>query len=88
MRQGKKYRMLFGFGLAIMLCSVQAVQAQDDPPPPSTCLPGDPDYDPRLCVPIDGGLAFLLMAGVGYGVLKNRSTNRKEQNEPSTPTDI
>jgi hypothetical protein len=82
MRVSRKYVLLFGFGLATMLCGVQKVKAQDDPPPPSSCLPTDPDYDPRLCVPIDGGLAFLLLAGVGYGVLKNRSSNRNEQNLP------
>lgn len=80
----RKYVLLFGFSLATMLCGVQKAQAQDgdDPPPPSSCLPTDPDYDPRLCVPIDGGLAFLLAAGLGYGVLKNRSSNRKEQKLP------
>ncbi|HMO34349.1 MAG TPA: hypothetical protein PKE07_15235 [Lacibacter sp.] len=32
---------------------------------------GDPEGDPDL-VPIDGGLGFLLAAGVGYGVKKAR----------------
>jgi hypothetical protein len=41
-------------------------------PPPSTCLPTDPDYDPRLCVPIDGGVAFLLLVGLAYGIRKYR----------------
>lgn len=46
-----------------------------DPPPPSDCYPDDPDPDPNdECIPIDGGLAFLLLAGVGYGVLKNRNS--------------
>ncbi len=32
---------------------------------------GDPEGDPDL-VPVDGGLGFLLAAGVGYGVKKMR----------------
>jgi len=32
---------------------------------------GDPGGDPDL-IPIDGGLGFLLAAGVGYGVKKAR----------------
>jgi len=32
---------------------------------------GDPGGDPDL-IPIDGGLGFLLAAGVGYGIKKAR----------------
>jgi hypothetical protein len=37
---------------------------------------GDPEGDPDL-IPIDGGLGFLLAAGVGYGVKKARDLKRK-----------
>lgn len=37
---------------------------------------GDPEGDPDL-VPVDGGLGFLLAAGVGYGVKKVRERRRK-----------
>jgi hypothetical protein len=37
---------------------------------------GDPGGDPDL-IPIDGGLGFLLAAGVGYGVKKARDLKRK-----------
>jgi hypothetical protein len=48
---------------AITILSVQAI-AQGDPPPPPP-----PPVDPGD-VPVDGGLAFLLAAGVGYGAKK------------------
>jgi hypothetical protein len=38
---------------------------------------GDPGGDPDL-IPIDGGLGFLLAAGVGYGVKKARDFRRKK----------
>ena len=37
----------------------------------------DPLVDPA-CVPLDGGLSFLIAAGVGYGIKKVRD-NRKQQ---------
>lgn len=36
---------------------------------------GDPEGDPDL-VPVDGGLGFLLAAGVGYGVKKVRERKK------------
>jgi len=38
---------------------------------------GDPGGDPDL-IPIDGGLGFLLAAGVGYGVKKVRDFRKKK----------
>ena len=83
----RRYALLVSFILAALIGTVKPASAQngdmEDNPPPSTCLPTDPDYDPRLCVPIDGGLAFLLAAGIGYGVLKNRSSHKKAQENAS-----
>jgi hypothetical protein len=52
------------------------------------CLPGlvqaqpgpgcDPLTDP-LCVPLDGGLSFLIAAGVGYGIKKVRDSRKQQQ---------
>ena len=41
---------------------------------------GDPGGDPDL-IPIDGGLGFLLAAGVGYGVKKARDFHRKKKQD-------
>lgn len=38
---------------------------------------GDPGGDPDL-IPVDGGLGFLLAAGVGYGVKKAREYRRNK----------
>jgi uncharacterized membrane protein (Fun14 family) len=38
---------------------------------------GDPGGDPDL-IPVDGGLGFLLAAGVGYGVKKARDYRRRK----------
>jgi hypothetical protein len=38
---------------------------------------GDPGGDPDL-IPVDGGLGFLLAAGVGYGVKKAREYQKKK----------
>jgi hypothetical protein len=54
-----------------------------------SCLPSlvhaqgpgcDPLVDP-LCVPIDGGLGFLIAAGVGYGIKKVRDSRKQQQAE-------
>jgi hypothetical protein len=37
----------------------------------------DPLVDPT-CTPIDGGLGFLIAAGVGYGVKKVRDSRKKQ----------
>ena len=73
------------FLLVMMLATRKLVIAQDgpppilDPPPPSDCYPDDPDPDPNdPCIPIDGGLAFLLAAGIGYGVVKNKSSMKNQ----------
>ncbi len=38
---------------------------------------GEPGGDPDL-IPVDGGLGFLLAAGVGYGVKKAREYKRRK----------
>ena len=59
------------------------VSNAQDPPTDPCEVPQNPDEPPVYC-PIDGGLAFLLAAGVGYGVLKNRTAHQgKKEEEPS-----
>jgi hypothetical protein len=47
------------------------------PPPPST---GGPGCWPPPCVPIDGGISFLIAAGAAYGVKKIRDSRKKSSN--------
>lgn len=44
------------------------------PPPPSAG--GDPCFDPS-CIPLDGGLSYLLLAAVGLGVNKLRKSFKR-----------
>ena len=39
----------------------------------------DPNCFPPPCVPIDGGLSWLLVAGVAYGGKKVYEVNKKEE---------
>lgn len=56
----KKYVLRTVASLLLVFIAMVAV-AQDNP--------GDPGDDPGL-IPIDGGLSFLLAAGIGYGAKK------------------
>jgi hypothetical protein len=66
------------FLLLIALATSPSVGAQTDPPTDPCEVPQNPDEPPVYC-PIDGGLAFLLLAGVGYGVGKYRSSERTRE---------
>lgn len=70
MKQYLKWILSAAVMMIIFCCLPSLVHAQ----PPLGC---DPLVDP-LCVPIDGGLSFLIVAGVGYGVKKVRDS-RKQQ---------
>ena len=54
--------------MTIIFCLPVLAMAQVDP----GC---DPALDPT-CVPIDGGLSFLIAAGVGYGIKKIRDSRK------------
>ena len=57
----------------------QTAETLDDPPTDPCNDPQNPDEPPVYCpVPIDSGLAFLLIVGIGYGILINRSSQKKE----------
>jgi hypothetical protein len=53
-------------------------QAVDDPPPPDPCLPEYPNHQPDdpPC-PVDGGVSFLLAAGIVYGAKKVKHSRNK-----------
>jgi hypothetical protein len=61
---------LFLISLVFISIDIFAQGPGDDPG-------GDPGGDPDL-IPIDGGLGFLLAAGVGYGVKKAREYKKKK----------
>ncbi|MDQ6843871.1 MAG: hypothetical protein M3Z92_05900 [Bacteroidota bacterium] len=56
------------FLMLIFICFPSLVHAQIDP----SCDPQDP------ACPIDGGLSLLLAAGIGYGMIKIRSSHKKD----------
>ncbi|HKG06794.1 MAG TPA: hypothetical protein VKB19_10075 [Pedobacter sp.] len=60
----KKYALL----IVVLLLNL-GTNAQDDPGLPG----GDPD------VPIDGGVALLLIAGAAYGLKKIKGINQPEE---------
>jgi hypothetical protein len=74
----KKYLMMMI--LIGSLCSVPFEgRCDDDPPPPPT---EDPDT-PTQNAPLDGGLSFLLAAGVGYGAKKAHNYRKRKAVEKS-----
>lgn len=42
----------------------------------------DPNNPPPVGCPIDGGLTFLIAAGVGYGIKKVRDSRKEKQDHP------
>lgn len=46
------------------------------PPPPA----GTPACWPPPCIPIDGGVSFLVAAGVAYGAKKLHDSRKKKSN--------
>lgn len=64
------YRILFVFGLVLINNVLFAQQLPTDPP----C--GGP-FDP--CVPIDGGVGFLISAGIIYGSKKMLDIKKKAE---------
>lgn len=65
-------RLLFIFSLCL---SAALVFAQGGPGDPG----GDPGGGPIGAIPVDGGLAFLLAAGVGYGAKKAYDRKKKSK---------
>lgn len=73
----KKVKALILLGFIIV---VGRTAAQAPPPPPggggSTTSPGC--WPPPCTVPIDGGIGFLIAAGVGLGAKKLYNNQKKE----------
>jgi hypothetical protein len=80
----KQTLILKRFLIAIFICfSAILVNAQDDPGD----IGGDPGGTAQGWVPLDGGLAALLAAGVGYGAKKAYDYRTKRQKSSSLKMD-
>ena len=62
---------VFVFALVLIGSSVALAQG---PPPPGG---GTPNCFPDPCMPIDGGISFLLAAGAAYGAKKMYNSRNK-----------
>lgn len=68
------------FVLFAAICFAQELKAQ--PPDPGGGGGGStPDCFPPPCVPIDGGLSWLLIAGTVYGGKKLYNANKEHKEE-------
>jgi hypothetical protein len=66
MQRNKSFFYILTF--LIWLLIVNYVHAAGPPPPPPTG--GPPCWPPPCAIPIDGGIGFLMAAGLGYGAKK------------------
>ncbi|MDB5280332.1 MAG: hypothetical protein JWR61_5287 [Ferruginibacter sp.] len=76
-----KYRFWLISALFLVMSSLPATMlAQTDVlPPPDDCLPTDPSHQPDSppC-PVDGGISYLVAAGVVYGAKKVKDNRNKK----------
>ena len=71
--KNKLVKAIFLATLFVVLSSVSFAQPPSGPPPGGAVPAGNtpPCWDPQ-CVPVDGGLGFLLAAGALFGIRKLR----------------
>ncbi|MCX8081216.1 MAG: hypothetical protein N3F09_08275 [Bacteroidia bacterium] len=62
--------LFFVFGISFLNA------AGPPPPPPSG---GPPCWPPPCTIPIDGGIGFLMAAGLGYGIKKIHEKMKKAE---------
>lgn len=67
-------KLIISFVVIISTACLFEVHAAGPPSPPGGG--GDPPCWPPPCVPIDGGISFLLIAGLAYGGKKAYSSFR------------
>ncbi len=58
--------------LVVLVLGCSALFSAPNPPPS-----GGPNCWPPPCVPIDGGLSFLIVAGAAYGARKIYKSSKK-----------
>jgi hypothetical protein len=64
------------FIIAFVIISVTGIKAAVPPPPPTTAT--TPPCWPPPCIPIDGGISFLVVAGAAYAGKKLYDKRKKE----------
>lgn len=74
MKQLRTYLLLAGF----MALNISTYAGGSPPPPPGGGM--GPGCWPPPCIPIDGGLSFLLIAGAAYGTKKVYDLTKKNVN--------
>lgn len=68
-------KILRGITILAFLFLTQFINAAPPPPPGGT-----PNCWPPPCVPIDGGVTFLIAAGAAYGAKKIYDSRKKQSN--------
>jgi len=66
-------RTLKGLIILFLFLGFQQVLTAAPPPPPG----GTPNCWPPPCIPIDGGISFLVAAGAAYGAKKIYDARKK-----------
>lgn len=70
-------KFIVSFVVIISVVCLLEVHAAGPPGPPGGG--GDPPCWPPPCVPIDGGIGFLLAAGLAYGAKRALGSFKKEK---------
>lgn len=71
----------FTFTLIALFCMLTANEVAAQPPGPGGGGTVTPGCDTPGCIPIDGGLSWLLIAGTVYGGKKLYKANKTENEE-------
>lgn len=70
-------RSLLYLTVVLFFILTSAIFAAGPPPPPPSG--GPPCWPPPCAIPIDGGIGFLMAAGIGYGVKKIHEKLKKAE---------
>lgn len=72
------YKSIFLLLLFLTITTISIAAPAPPPPPP----PGNgPPCWPPPCIPIDGGISLLMMAGAAYGAKKIYDSRKKDKAE-------
>ena len=72
-------KLLYFSCLFILICMDSDIKAQ--PPDPGGGGNNEPGCFPPPCIPIDGGLSWLLVTGIAYGGKKVYEMNKSEDED-------